>query len=105
MLAMLLGSLPAHFPSCRVHQRAWVESLERWGAFRTPPLDGISLTEDPCDMCIALRHGTEHGGRLLSRIALGSMLLPAVFLPATSDLSSSCRANPHLQEEKRCVLL
>jgi hypothetical protein len=60
---MLLGSPSAHVTYCRVHQRAWVESLDRWVAFRTPTRDGISVTDAPCDTCTALSTGAEVLGR------------------------------------------
>jgi hypothetical protein len=61
-VAMLLGSPSAHVTYCRVHQRAWVESLDRWLAFRTPTRDGVSVTDAPCDTCTALPIGAEGSG-------------------------------------------
>ena len=61
-VAMLLGSPSAHVTYCRVHQRAWVESLDRWVAFSTPTRDGVSVTDAPCDTCTALPTGAEGGG-------------------------------------------
>ena len=63
-VAMLLDSPSAHVTYCRVHQRALVESLDRWVAFRTPTRDGLSVTDAPCDTCTALSTGAAGvGGR------------------------------------------
>ena len=45
----------------RVHQRAWVESLDQWRAFRELTRYGSPVTEAMCDICIASRHGTAFG--------------------------------------------
>lgn len=61
---MLLGAPSTHVTYCRVHQRAWVESLDRWVAFRTPTRDGVSVTDTPCDTCTAMPTGAAGvGGR------------------------------------------
>ena len=63
-VAMILGSPSAHVTYCRVHQRAWVESLDRWVAFRTPTREGVSVTDAPCDTCTAMPTGAAGvGGR------------------------------------------
>ena len=56
MFATLLVSPRASVKYCRVHQRAWVESLDRWMAFREPTLYGSPVTEAVCDTCTASRH-------------------------------------------------
>ena len=56
MFATLLVSPTASVKYCRVHQRAWVESLDRWMAFREPTLYGSPVTEAVCDTCTASRH-------------------------------------------------
>ena len=53
MLALGLGSSPAGLTHCRVHQRAWVASLDRWVAFHVPTRDGSPGTDAPCDRCAA----------------------------------------------------
>ena len=53
MLALVLGSPPAPLTYCRVHQRAWVASLDRWVAFHVPTRDGSPGTDAPCDRCAA----------------------------------------------------
>jgi hypothetical protein len=66
MRALVLGSPPAHMTYCRVHQRAWVASLDRWVAFHVPTRDGSPSTDTPCDRCAAGHHRAEgvggHGG-------------------------------------------
>jgi hypothetical protein len=56
MFSTLLVSLTARLKYCRVHQRAWVESLDQWMAFREPTLYGSPVTEAVCDTCTASRH-------------------------------------------------
>jgi hypothetical protein len=56
MLSLFLGSSPAQLTHCRVHQRVWVASLDRWVAFHVPTRDGSPGTDAPCDHCRA-----EHG--------------------------------------------
>ena len=58
MLSLVLGSSPAGFTHCRVHQRAWVAALDRWVAFHVPTRDGNPVTDGPCDYCLVLPHGT-----------------------------------------------
>jgi hypothetical protein len=53
MFALGLGSPPAPLTYCRVHQRAWVASLDRWVAFHVPTRDGSPSTDAPCDRCAA----------------------------------------------------
>ena len=55
MLSLVLGSPPAQLIYCRVHQRAWVASLDRWVAFHVPTRDGSPRRDAPCDRCPA-RH-------------------------------------------------
>ena len=52
-VTMVFGSSPAGFTHCRVHQRAWVVSLERWVAFHVPTRDGSPGTDAQCDRCAA----------------------------------------------------
>ncbi len=59
MFATLLVSPTASVKYCRVHQRAWVESLAQWMAFREPALYGSPVTEAMCDLCIASRQVAE----------------------------------------------
>ncbi len=54
MFATLLVSPRASVKYCRVHQRAWVESLDQWMAFREPTRYGSPVTEAVCDICNAL---------------------------------------------------
>jgi hypothetical protein len=56
MVSTLLVSPTARLTYCRVHQRAWVESLDQWMAFREPTLYGSPVTEAVCDLCTASRH-------------------------------------------------
>ena len=65
MFAMLLVSPTARLTYCRVHQRAWVASMDRWMAFREPTLYGSPVTEAVCDLCTVSRPVTEcgEGGR------------------------------------------
>ncbi len=53
MFATLLVSPRASVKYCRVHQRAWVESLDQWMAFREPTRYGSPVTEAVCDICNA----------------------------------------------------
>ena len=53
MFSTLFVSPTASLKYCRVHQRAWVESLDRWVAFREPVLYGSPVTEAMCDTCTA----------------------------------------------------
>jgi len=62
MFSTLLVSPPARLPYCRVHQRVWVESLDRWMTFREPALYGSPVLEAVCDTCTASRKGVECGG-------------------------------------------
>jgi hypothetical protein len=39
-------------PYCSVHQRTWVEELDRWVEFLEPSIDGSSATEVACDTCM-----------------------------------------------------
>ena len=65
MLSMVFGSPPAPLTYCRVHQRAWVASLERWVAFHVPTRNGSPGTDAPCDRCGVRPHGAEGvGGHL-----------------------------------------
>ncbi len=61
MCATLLVSPTARLTYCRVHQRAWVESLDQWMAFREPTLYGSPVTEAVCDICTASRKVAEFG--------------------------------------------
>jgi hypothetical protein len=61
MFATLLVSPTARLTYCRVHQRAWVESLDQWMAFREPTLYGSPVTAVACDICTASRNGAEFG--------------------------------------------
>ena len=61
-VTMVFGSSPAGFTHCRVHQRAWVVSLERWVAFHVPTRDGSPGTDAPCDRCGVRPHGAEMVG-------------------------------------------
>jgi hypothetical protein len=61
MFATLLVSPRASLKYCRVHQRAWVESLDRWVAFREPALYGSPVTEAVCDICPTSRNVAECG--------------------------------------------
>jgi len=56
MFSTLLVSPTARLTDCRVHQRAWVESLDQWMAFREPTLYGSPVTEAVCDLCTASRN-------------------------------------------------
>jgi hypothetical protein len=51
MLSTLLVSTPSSLKYCRVHQRAWVESLGQWVAFPEPTMYGSPITEAACDTC------------------------------------------------------
>ena len=51
MLSTLLVSTTSHLKYCRVHQRAWVESLGQWVAFPEPTMYGSPVTEAVCDTC------------------------------------------------------
>ena len=53
MFSLRLGSSPTGFTHCRVHQRAWVASLDCWVAFHVPTRDGSPVTDAPCDRCLA----------------------------------------------------
>ena len=55
MFAMLLVSPTARLTYCRVHQRAWVASLDQWMACREPTVYGSPVTEAVCDFCTASR--------------------------------------------------
>jgi hypothetical protein len=59
MFATLLVAPSASVKYCRVHQRAWVESLDQWMAFREPTRSGSPVTAAVCDLCTASRHGAE----------------------------------------------
>jgi hypothetical protein len=59
MLSLALSSPPAQVTYCRVHQRAWVASLDRWVTFRVPTRDGSPITDAPCDLCTATHHSSE----------------------------------------------
>jgi hypothetical protein len=59
MLSLVLGSPPAPMRYCRVHQRAWVTSLDRWVTFHVPTRDGNPSTDVPCDLCRTLPRGGE----------------------------------------------
>ena len=59
MFATLLVAPSASVKYCRVHQRAWVESLDQWMAFREPTRYGSPVTAAGCDLCTASRHGAE----------------------------------------------
>jgi hypothetical protein len=61
MFATLLVSPRASMKYCRVHQRAWVESLDQWMTFREPTRYGSPVTEAVCDICNASCHVTESG--------------------------------------------
>jgi hypothetical protein len=61
MFSTLLVSPRASVKYCRVHQRAWVESLDQWVAFREPTLYESPVTAAGCDLCPASRHGTTFG--------------------------------------------
>jgi hypothetical protein len=61
MFATLLVSPTASVKYCRVHQRAWVESLDQWIAFREPALYGSPMMEAVCDICATARHSAEDG--------------------------------------------
>jgi hypothetical protein len=64
MFSLRLGSSPTGFTHCRVHQRAWVASLDCWVAFHVPTRDGSPVTDAPCDRCLGRPHDTEEvGGR------------------------------------------
>ena len=54
MFATGLVSPTASVQYCRVHQRAWVESLDQWIACREPTRYGSPVTEAVCDICNAL---------------------------------------------------
>ena len=62
MFSLRLGSSPTGFTHCRVHQRAWVASLDRWVAFHVPTRDGSPSTDAPCDRCAAGYQRVEGGG-------------------------------------------
>jgi len=51
MLSTLLVSTTSHLKYCRVHQRAWVESLGQWVTFPEPTMYGSPVTEAVCDTC------------------------------------------------------
>ena len=59
MLALVLGSPPVPLTYCRVHQRAWVASLDRWVTFRIPTRDGSPVTDALCDHCLVRSRGAE----------------------------------------------
>ena len=59
-VTMVFGSSPAGVTHCRVHQRAWVASLDRWVAFHVPTRDGSTSRDAPCDRCPA-RHQRAEG--------------------------------------------
>ena len=61
MFATLLVSPRASVKYCRVHQRAWVESLDQWMAFREPTRYGSPVTEAMCDICNASCQVAESG--------------------------------------------
>ena len=61
MLTTLPLSPTANLKYCRVHQRAWVASLDQWMVFREPTLYGSPVMEAMCDICTALRHGAGCG--------------------------------------------
>jgi hypothetical protein len=61
MFATGLVSPTASVQYCRVHQRAWVESLDQWIACREPTRYGSPVTEAVCDLCTASRHVAEVG--------------------------------------------
>jgi hypothetical protein len=67
MLTLVLGSPPASLTYCRVHQCAWVASLDRWVAFHVPTRDGSPVTDALCDRCLVRPRGAEvfgwHRGR------------------------------------------
>lgn len=56
MFATFLDSPTARLQYCRVHQRAWVASLDQWMAFREPTPYRSPVTEAVCDTCTASRH-------------------------------------------------
>ena len=58
-VTMFFGSPPAPLTYCRVHQRAWVASLERWVAFHVPTRDGSPGMDAPCDRCLGRPHSAE----------------------------------------------
>jgi hypothetical protein len=72
MLSLALGSPPAHVTYCRVHQRAWVASLDRWVVFHVPTRDGSPITDARCDLCSAAHPGEE---RIASLLAHGTYTL------------------------------
>jgi hypothetical protein len=50
------------FRTYRMHERAWVASLDRCMAFHVLTGDGSQGTDAPCDCCTAGHHGTEAVG-------------------------------------------
>jgi hypothetical protein len=82
MLTLVLGSRPAPLTLtyCRVHQRAWVASLDRWVAFHVPTRDGNPVTDAPCDRCCVQPHDDPAGGKLrpdlinVSRLAVSRLV-------------------------------
>jgi hypothetical protein len=54
MLSLILSAPPAGFTHCRLHQRAWGASLDRWVMFHVPTRDGSPGTDTPCDRCLAV---------------------------------------------------
>jgi hypothetical protein len=61
MFSTWLVSPRASAKYCRVHQRAWVASLDPWMAFREPTRYGSPVTEAVCDICNASRHVAAFG--------------------------------------------
>ena len=55
MFTTLPVSPTANLPYCRVHQRAWVASLDQWMGFCEPTLYGSPVTEAKCDRWTAWR--------------------------------------------------
>jgi hypothetical protein len=47
MLSLVLSSPQAPLSYCRVHQRAWVASLDRWVVFQVPTRDSSPVTDAP----------------------------------------------------------
>ena len=42
----------SRMPYCSVHERTWIEELDHWVACLEPPVDGSSVTEVSCDICM-----------------------------------------------------
>ena len=61
MCARLLVSPTARLTYGRIHQRAWVASLDLWLACREPTVEGSPATEAVCDLWAASRPDTACG--------------------------------------------